>query len=90
MKNIIRLKVLFLVGVFVFIGRDVYAQLWARIPAHPDKYINVVRAVFTILFIVFVYFIYKVIKEKEMNKDSKEGAESDESVQNFKKHYDNK
>jgi len=90
MKNTIRLKILFLVGVFVFIGRNAYAYGYFMGINMPNKYILPLVGVWVALAIIFFGIIFKAMKERETNKAPNEGAKSDESVRNFKKHYDEK
>ena len=93
MRNTIRLKILFLVGVFVFIGRNAYAGYTTGFgigSVHPDKHFNVLMSIVVVMFVILMVTVFKAMKERETNKAPNEGAKSDESVRNFKKHYDEK
>ena len=93
MKKTIRLNILFMVGVFLFIGKNAYAGYTSGFgigSVHPDKYFNLVMSIVAVSGAILTVIAIKACKEGETHKDPNEGTEADESVKNFFKHEQEK
>lgn len=88
MRNTIRLKILFLVGMFVFIGRNAFAYTWISWPRPLTPELIILRNILAVICIVLVLIAIKA--KKDGDEDLKKGKDFDESVQNFKKHEQEK
>ncbi len=88
MKKFFYLRVLFLVGIMLFVCRNLYAYTAITWPRNMGPDLIILRNVLVVICIILVLIVIKA--KKEGDKDLKEGKKSDESVQNFLKHHDEK
>ena len=80
--------ILFFIGTMVFNCKNVYAYTWISWPRPLTPELIILRNILAVICVVLVLIAIKA--KKDGDEDLKKGKDFDESVQNFKKHEQEK